>query len=182
MGSTPDKDAVIEKVRKLINLAASTNQREAERAAFKACALIRDHGLDVCDPDVIDGVYKTQQQLEDQVRRLEAATESYDGGWAPSMKPLKNYGHVATSTSVPLSGGVSAPKYTAAPPPMTVPVALKGGSKFDAICLQCGGHIKAGDPALWQKGKGMWHQTTDCYQKWVAAQQATSAFDPYAAP
>jgi hypothetical protein len=79
----PEKESTLEKVRKLINLASSANQKEAERAAFKACALIRTYGLDVCDPDEIDGIFRKLADAESQVKQLAAktATDDEDDGY-----------------------------------------------------------------------------------------------------
>lgn len=73
-----DNSKALDRIRKLINLAASTNLQEAERAAYQVCALIRKHGLDVCDPDEIDGVYKQLSAAEQQVRELEASNPTDD--------------------------------------------------------------------------------------------------------
>ena len=41
---------IVSRVRKLIALSGSSNENEARTAAFLACRLIRQHGLDVGDP------------------------------------------------------------------------------------------------------------------------------------
>jgi hypothetical protein len=40
---------IVQRVRKLIALTGSPNENEARSAAFLACRLIREHGLDVAD-------------------------------------------------------------------------------------------------------------------------------------
>lgn len=41
---------IVERVRKLIALSGSPNDHEGRSAAFMACRLIREHGLEVGDP------------------------------------------------------------------------------------------------------------------------------------
>lgn len=47
---------IVERVRKLIALASSSNENEGRTAAFLACRLIREHGL-----SVVDGVSDTRR-------------------------------------------------------------------------------------------------------------------------
>lgn len=42
--------AIVQRVRKLVALSGSPNEHEARTAAFLACRLIREHGLEVGDP------------------------------------------------------------------------------------------------------------------------------------
>jgi hypothetical protein len=150
---TDDKrESTLDKVRKLINLAASPNLREAERAAHKACALIRDMGLDVCDPDEIDAVYRSLADRDARIHQLES-------GPAPDTPPS----FVAASYSyAAMSQPAAAPQ-----PPMTAPTFLQH-SKFAGQCKFCRARYNAGDPIRWWKGVGSWCGTKDCYQQWAA--------------
>jgi hypothetical protein len=46
---SPEQARIIERVRKLVQLAASEAENEARSAAVKACRLILEHGLEICD-------------------------------------------------------------------------------------------------------------------------------------
>jgi hypothetical protein len=201
----PEKESTLEKVRKLINLASSANQKEAERAAFKACALIRTYGLDVCDPDEIDGIFRKLADAESQVKQLAAKTATDDEDDGYTIFPPRVYTggggtvvgggggtawtYVGTSTGPVASSGYSSNTTSAgAPPmggsavvnpaqkPMTAPIKIS--ARFDGQCKQCRKRYVVNDEILWQKGVGMWCPSSNCYHLWQAAHVGVPGFNP----
>lgn len=107
------RETTLDKVRKLINLAASPNLQEAQHAAYKACALIRDLGLDVCNPDEIDAVYESLADAQAQVRQLER-------GRPRSSEDPDPFRQRAGFSGVVPPGQWGSPSYsTASPPPFS---------------------------------------------------------------
>lgn len=182
----PDtKESAVEKVRKLINLASSPNLKEAEHAAHKACALIRAHGLDVCDPDEIDAIYQQQATLEARVKQLEAPKEVVNdldySNFAQNSTFAQKVGY-ATATNTPF-GVVQGPAVKgqsvyvnintaqASYPPMTAPRWIS--SRFDDQCKQCRKRYTVGESVFWMKGAGAWC-SEQCYTIWGAAKKGVS--------
>lgn len=180
MVDAASKDKVLDRIRKFINLAASPNLKEAQNAAMQACALIRENGLDVVDPDKIDALYVRESDLQAKVKELEAAKleVAKDTEWLPLTSGSMYH---RTSTCQPVGYYVGRP-VTTARPPMTAPVLLrksKGGVKYDGNkCLQCSKVLPVGEEALWQDKVGMWCPNTNCYQDWLVAQNAVGSFNP----
>lgn len=167
------KDAILSRIRKFINLAANINQKEAERAAMAACALIRQHRLDVVDPDTIDQLYEQESTLKLKIKELEEAPRD-DVYLPPSWGPTRASGSSGIATySTQSFPNTSAPQ---AQPPMMTPVMMtkaKGGLHWAADCKHCGTRLNQGDEGLWQKNVGVWCPHTSCYQDWRAAQRGT---------
>lgn len=173
-------ETVLDKVRKLINLAASPNLKEAERAAYKACALIREAGLDVCDPTEIDAIYKELATAQNTVRQLETHRSAPDDAddWLRASGIFTGGFHTGGfQTANPPPPRTTAPRFTSSPtstqPPMTHPVTISS-SLFAGKCKFCQKPYQKGDRILWMKNVGSWCPTTDCYNNWKAAQ----AFNP----
>ena len=184
---------VLDRVRKFINLAAGTGA-EAEAAAWKACALIRQYGLDVINPVELNTTYDELAAAKNRVKELEAArvtaTDPDDDlhtvlnpSWAANpfaARTPAQPGHTARvytapgpptpSNYVPFVYGAPV-QATAAPPqqqpPMTAPRHV-AASKFNGKCSHCGKALAQGEPILWQKAVGVWCPTTSCYQDWAA--------------
>lgn len=157
MAEPTRKESVLDRVRKLINLAASSNLKEAERAAYKACALIRDGGLDVCDPAEIDGIYKDLAETQAKVRQLEAPLASPD---PDDDLDLTHWG----------LGPGPMPRTTSSSPTTTPPQPVRLTSTFPGRCKQCLKPYQPGDLILWARGRGCWCATSSCFNDWLAVQ------------
>lgn len=183
---------VLDRVKKLIQQTASPERGEAELAAYRACALIRKHGLELVDPDEIDVILKESEELKQKVLQLEAGIDTDD--WDRIQQAAQQLGQQAaqqaqqafrstqsfSSASYATIATASAPMgpwqaqvSQPTPPPMNYPVPLT--SKYSVTCKQCQKRLGVGDPILWQRGVGVWCQTTDCYNNWQATQQQFAA-------
>ena len=58
---------IVQRVRKLVALSGSPNENEARTAAFLACRLIREHGLEVADP--VPGAWRVERERAPEPRR-----------------------------------------------------------------------------------------------------------------
>lgn len=178
----PIDPKTLDKIRKLINLASSNNLQEAQQAAWRACALIREHGIDVVDPDTIDAVYQELSTAQAQLREKPSGS-AFDpaalgaqlgadfataldaaalGDWATiSLKTPRGSRHTTQYHARP-------PKSQQPPPvqPMTAPIRLQ--QRFRTPCRYCGAVQAQGAEILWQKDVGTWCATTSCYQDWLA--------------
>lgn len=180
---TEKPDAPLDRIRKLINLASSTNRQEADRAAYMACALIREHGLDIVDPDQINEIYESTARLEAKVQQLEAVKPVHVND--PDADTF-NFNRAKTRPApAPFSTPYSnIPHKSQQRPsqqrPLDAPVAIT--SKFAGVCKQCGVRHGIGDQLVWMPGipKGVWCGNA-CYQQWKKGQGPTSfsmGFDP----
>lgn len=176
---TPKPNQTLDRVRKLINLASSSNLKEAEVAAFRACALIRDYGLDIIDPDDIDAIYEENKALTAKVKELEAANTITEDHTSP-LTMTGAYVHGATQWPSAASSGYVpyAPPAQQQAPMTPRPLAAL---RFAGQCRCCGKTINQGEPGLWIKGKGVWCND-HCYDAWTTGQTLkakAAAFNPF---
>lgn len=167
-------------IRKLINLAASSNLSEASGAAYKACQLIRRHGMEVIDPTEMDALLAEAAELKLKVKQLELDEPEEDEDNATFQGPI-GYGHpstfqgpsyFATVATMPASafGGSVASRNTPPPSSATMPAPRQIVSAFNGKCTYCKGAYGVGESILWQKNVGQWCAFTDCYAAWRALQ------------
>jgi len=178
---TPERRrARLEGIRKLIQQASSP-QADGEQAARRVCALIRKFGLDVVDPDLLDGLYKENHELKallgaleaDRPVRRPAATTAVTGGWPPGAAQFWS-GRRTVTTPPPV-----------VPPPAQSPMASPvfiAQSKFAGRCKQCRKTINIGDPVHWQKSVGVWCGSSPCYTDWFTGTTQAAHFNPFGTP
>ncbi len=118
---------VVERVRKLLALAASGNMHEARNAAYLAAKLIREHGLELREPAA--------------PRRT---TPSGSGRKTPPQTRRPSPSPKRTPTS---KRGVRA----VADPPAAIESPLGGD------CVVCGKRYRAGSEILWSESDGGMH-------------------------
>ncbi|CAN5679411.1 hypothetical protein BH24ACT15_BH24ACT15_32200 [soil metagenome] len=132
---------------------------------MRACALIRDHGLDIAEPGEINGIYKELDAAQDRVRALEAGqpllTDDMDDAPAQWQKgaALKSQWQKGAVVSSSVSWRTPAPN---------VPIRLRGGARWRSLCLYCSAWIPVGAEILWQKNVGAWCGTSSCYHEWLS--------------
>ena len=183
---TPERRrARLEGIRKLIQQACSPHG-DGEQAAWRACALIRKFGLDVVDPELLDGLYRENHSLKAQ---LTAAEQQLSELPRNKKRPFGQSG--AVSPWPPFAAPV--PPFVAPPPPvpptpaapahgaMTSPVFI-AQSKFAGRCKQCRKTVNIGDPVQWQKAVGVWCGGTSCYADWVTGVRQAAVFNPFGTP
>jgi hypothetical protein len=182
MATVAEQEKILDRVKKLIQQTASSNRAEAEAAAYRACVLIRKHGLELVDPAEMDTILTESEELKQRVLQLEAGIDRSE--WDTITAAARQLGQQAAQQAAQAFGSnvvlhsshyvtmTSAPPFQASNPaqssPMAHPVPLS--SKYAVTCKYCGKRLGVGDPILWQRSVGVWCQTTDCYNNWVNLQ------------
>lgn len=190
----------VEQVKKFVNLAASANLAEAKNAAYKACQLIRQLGLDIVDPEEVNKVFVELAETQKQVKQLEAGAPAAKTLTVDSMTAAIN--RLNTPPSVPyrpptssadpfdpddifsrdlqaaLRGVPTKPQYQSPPrpsnarnDPMMAPVTMQ--AQYDQQpCLYCKKVLRRGDQIRWQRGVGIWCPLpAECYKHWASGRQ-----------
>lgn len=165
-----DPDKALHTVRSLIQRTVATTPRpEGESAAYRACALIRKHGLEVVDPSEIDEILRENEELKQKVLQLEAGLTADDlvamtraaQALGAQVAQAANTAHVAASAAVS--------------PPMRDPATIR--SKYRGHCKHCGKTYHPDDYILWRKNVGTWCEyPATCYDQWLAARSALQNF------
>lgn len=145
----------LDRIRKLVALAGSTNENEARNAAVQACKLITEHKIVLSMPgqqasgdiplrNVRTGVNPTQS-AEDVMRNGEPVDLSQ--AW-------KGIGNIVDTILGPDAGSrfrnhVNTPPDTTLPVPMTAPQ--------DGTCRDCGEGFARGERVWYKRGVGAVH-------------------------